>query len=490
MKFNSFSGNLNATVGVFFDSFAKIAISIAVMTGAIHLAPEVIHHQVIPGVCFGLFLLNLAYYLQAKYMMTKSERNVTALPSGLQSSCVFVWLFAVMLPISSKTGNPLLAYHVVLVANFLNAIFFTIISVILIKCKKYIPKTALFSGLAGSAFTWLAVNNLPILVAHPLSGLLPLFIMLILMFAKYDKNIPLIMLGVIIGTIIALVTNEFTVNHDLINQGLYVHLPKFAWLPLDGIVINYCIQFLPLIIAFAIIDAISAVQTLEEARLSDDKFNPYTSLFISGGISGLSAFFGNPFAMALFFGHSSWKRANATANYSLFNGFIYLLLAFSGVAQLLVAVIPDWVALPVLIIIGLMTTAVSFSALEKEEYILLVIGIIPILIELIYNKLELLGFQHNIDILSDPAIHGMFILSKGSILFSMLITSMFYYVMKHRWMSSFICVIFLLICSTFGLIHSQSPQLVFFSTMNYFYICLAAILLFITVITKNARTKI
>lgn len=487
---NNFSGNLNATVGVFFDSFAKIAISIAVMAGAIHLAPDVIHHQVIPGVCFGLFMLNIAYYLQAKYMISKTGQTITALPSGLQSSCVFVWLFAVMLPISSKTGNPLLAYHVVLVANFLNAIFFTIISIVLIKCKQYIPKTALFSGLAGSAFTWLAVNNLPLLVAHPLSGLLPLFVMLILMFAKYDKNVPLIMLGVIIGTIIALLTNEFTINHDLINQSIYMHLPKFAGLPLENTVITYCMQFLPLIIAFAIIDAISAVQTLEEARLSDDKFNPYTSLFISGGISGLSAFFGNPFAMALFFGHSSWKRANATADYSLFNGLIYLLLAFSGVAQLLVAIIPDWVALPVLIIIGLMTTAVSFSALEKEEHILLVIGIIPILIELIYNKLELLAFQHNIEILSDPTIHGMFILSKGAILFSMLMTSMLYYVMKRRFMSSFICVIFLLVCSTLGLIHSQSPQLVFLSSMNYFYISLAAILLVITMVTRNVRTKI
>ncbi|MDD3266628.1 MAG: hypothetical protein PHC75_05540 [Burkholderiales bacterium] len=490
MKYNNFSGNLNATVGVFFDSFAKIAISIAVMTGAIHLAPEIVHHQVIPGVCFGLFMLNLAYYLQAKYMTRKTGQSITALPSGLQSSCVFVWLFAVMLPISSRTGNPLLAYHVVLVANFLNAIFFTIVSIILITCKKYIPKTALFSGLAGSAFTWLAVNNLPLLVAHPLSGLLPLFVMLILMFAKYDKNVPLIMLGVIFGTIIALLTNEFTVNNNLINQSIYLHLPQFAGLPLDSNVINYCLQFLPLIIAFAVIDAISAVQTLEEARLSDDKFNPYTSLFISGGISGLSAFFGNPFAMALFFGHSSWKRANATANYSLFNGLIYLLLAFSGVAQLLVAVIPDWVALPVLIIIGLMTTAVSFQALEKDEHILLVIGIIPILIELIYNKLELLAFQHNIEILNDPTIHGMFILSKGAILFSMLITSMLYYVMKRNWGSAFICVIFLLVCSTLGLIHSQSPQLIFFSTMNYFYISLAFILLFIALVTKNARIKI
>lgn len=490
MRFNSFSGNLNATVGVFFDSFAKIAISIAVMSGAIHLAPEVIHHQVIPGVCFGLFMLNLAYYLQARYMTNKTGHTVTALPSGLQSSCVFVWLFAVMLPISSKTNNPLLAYHVVLVANFLNAIFFTIISVILIKAKRYIPKTALFSGLAGSAFTWLAVNNLPLLVAHPLSGLLPLFVMLILMFAKYDKNIPLIMIGVIVGTIIALLTNEFTINHSLIDQSIYVHLPQFAWLPFNNNVIHYCMQFLPLIIAFAIIDAISAVQTLEEARLSNDKFNPYTSLFISGGISGLSALFGNPFAMALFFGHSSWKRANATANYSLFNGLIYLVLAFSGMAQLMVAVIPDWVALPVLIIIGLMTTAVSFSALEKDEHILLVIGIIPILIELIYNKLELLAFQHNIEILSDPTIHGMFVLSKGSILFSMLMTSMFYYVMKHRFVSSFVCVIFLLVCSTLGLIHSQEPQLVLLSPMNYFYISLAVILLVITMVTRNAKTRI
>lgn len=485
IKYSSFSGNLNATIGVFFDSFAKIAISIAVMIGAIKLSPEIIHHRVIPGVCLGLFVLNFMYYWQARVMSKNTGKFVTALPSGLQSSCVFVWLFAIMLPISSKTGNPLLAYHVVLLANLLNAIIFILISFLLIKFQKFIPKTALFSGLAGSAFTWLAVNNLPMLAAHPLSGLLPLFVMLILIFAKYDKNIPLIMLGVIFGTIIALATKEFTINHNLIQNNLYFHIPQIAMISFDNDVLRYCLEYSPLIIAFAIIDAISAVQTLEEAKLSNDQFNPYTSLFISGSVSGASAFCGNPFAMALFFGHSSWKKANATANYSLFNGTIYLILAFTGIAQLLVATIPDWVALPVLIIIGLTTTAVSFAALDKEEYILLVIGIIPILMELIYNKLELLAFQHNINILTDPTIHGMFILSKGSILFSMLMTSMFYYIMKHKWLSSVICVLLLFICSTFGLIHSQSPHIILFSPMNYFYISLALILFFITLVKRN-----
>jgi len=480
------NANLNATIGVFFDSFAKITISIAVLSTSIHLPLSVISQQILPGLCISLFLLNYLYYRQARKLTFNLKRKVTALPSGLQASCVFVWLFAIMLPIATSTNNPLLAYKVALLANLINAIIFIIAGILLVKFLHYIPSPALFSGLAGSAFTWLAINNLPTLFEHPLSGLLPMLIILAIMIARIKINAPIIMIGIIIGTIIAIVTNEFKldISHNLHYFNLY--LPKLIPLDLSNTVIEHCFKYLPLIFAFALIDAVSAVQILEESKLSNDKFNPYQSILISGIISGLSSLLGNPFAMALFFGHYSWKQQGADYRYSLYNGIIYLFIGLTGVALILINMIPEWVTLPILIIIGITTTSVSFQGLVKEEYILLVVGIIPILTELIHSKLELLALQNHIQNISQlSGMNGLFILAKGSILFSLLLTSAFYYIMYKRWLHASFGFILLCLFASTGLIHSQTPGIHVFSLINYTYIICALLCLFMHFLYKQ-----
>ncbi len=487
LKINQ-SANLNATIGVFFDSFAKIAVSIAVLTSIIHLPQDIINHNILPGLCFSLFLLNFAYFWQAKNLSKKTNTSVTALPSGLQASCVFVWLFAIMLPIATKTGNPLLSYKVALLANLINAIIFIIVGMLLIKLLKYIPSPALFSGLAGSAFTWLAINNLPTLFEHPLSGLLPLLVILAISIARIKVNIPIIMLGVLLGTIIAFVSKEFQwVNPDLHSYQIYI--PQFIWLDVSSEVLDHCYSYLPLIIAFAIIDAVSAIQILEESKLSNDHFNPYSAILTSGLISGFSSIMGNPFAMALFFGHYSWKQQGADYKFSLYNGLIYLILGLTGLSILLISLIPEWVTLPVLIVIGITTTAVSFEALKKKEYILLIIGIIPILTELIYNKLELLSTENHItNFMQLRGVNGLFILAKGSILFSLLLTSIFYFIMYRKWIPAAYGFILLIILSGFGLIHSQTPKIQFLSHINLTYL-ICAIICIITGFLAERITK-
>jgi AGZA family xanthine/uracil permease-like MFS transporter len=468
--------NVTATIGVFFDSFAKLAISISVLIGEIKLPIDLVYQQIIPSVCFGLSILGLAYYYQAKRLAKLGQELVTALPNGLQASCVFVWLFAIMLPIATRTHNPILAYKVALVANLLNAIIFSFVGILLIKFKRYIPKSALFSGLAGSALTWLALNNLPSLFEHPLSGLLPFLIILGFNLAQFKSRLPIVILGIISGTLIALVTGEFHWSFANTLNLVGFNLPHWYSLDFSPLVLQTCETYLPLIIAFAIIDAVSAVQVLEECRYSKDNFDPIQSILISGIISGASAWLGNPFAMALFYGHYSWKKSGANSNYVLYNSLIYALLGATGIASLLVGLIPAWVTLPILIVVGLTTTAISFSALDSREYILLVIGAVPIISELIYNKLELLALQvHITNFTSQPEIAGLALLAKGSILFGLLLSTCCYYVMYQRWYMAAISCVILSIANSVGLIHASTPTLSLFNAMNYVYWSLAFI---------------
>ncbi|MFN7094412.1 MAG: hypothetical protein ACK4M7_03520, partial [Burkholderiales bacterium] len=89
--FSSSSGNSSAFFGVFFDSFAKIAISVSVLATQIGLTDVIVYQQIMPGLCFSLFILNFCYYYQAKRLSLRLNRVVTAIPCGLQANCVFVW---------------------------------------------------------------------------------------------------------------------------------------------------------------------------------------------------------------------------------------------------------------------------------------------------------------------------------------------------------------------------------------------------------------
>lgn len=485
------TGDTSASIGVFFDSFSKIAISVSVLVGLIGLDSNIIYQKIMPGTCSALFLLNFFYYWQAKRLTQTTGIATTAIPSGLQASCVFVWLFAIMLPIVLKTHDPLLAYHVALVANLINAGIYIISGVLLCRFKHLIPKPALFGALAGTAFTWLSVNNMGIVFNHPISGVLPLFLMLLLFFGNIKTKISPLLLGIVLGCALAYFSHDEVVHRSL-NGVASLILPNFY---IDGMfnyrVISYVWEYLPIIIAFSLIDAISAVQILEEVALSGEKPNPYSSILISGAISGASAFFGNPFAMALFYGHATWKKALATANYSLWVGCIFLVIGCFGLVNIVIDYIPDWVTISVLIFIGISTTSICFANLEKEYYPILVIAMIPILIEMMFNKLELLAVAAHIkNIRSLLDSDGMLIIAKGSVLFSISFASLLYYVSIRRWLLATTTCMVMLLLSVGGFIHAETPGLHFNQPMNIVYVTMSLFCLIVYFTSKYGIFKI
>lgn len=481
------SGNTSALFGVFFDSFAKIAISVSVLIGLIGLDSNIVYRQIMPGLCVSLFVLNIAYFLQALQMSKSLKYKVTALPCGLQASCVFVWLFAIMLPIASKTHNALLAYHVALVANFINAIIYTIFGFLLYRFKRLIPNQALIGGLAGSAFTWLTINNIGLIFNHPISGVIPLMLLLIIFIGKFRSRLSPVILGIILGSILAILTHEITPVLNLHNDGII--FPKIVNFNIvTSEVLSYVKQYLPLIVSFAIIDAISAVQIMEETSASGDTFNAYSSILISGIISGMSALLGNPFAMALFFGHASWKKMHATYNYALWVALAFLIIGSFGLASTVIAVIPDWVTLPVLIFIGISTTSLCFGMVEKKYFPIIVIAIIPILIEMLYNKLDVLATQGHINNL-DKLLggDGLQILANGSVLFSIGFSGLLVYIMERNWLMAIVYGLLMLGLSIFGFIHAHTPGWYLYAPMNVVYLSLICFCLYGYFFMKRAK---
>jgi AGZA family xanthine/uracil permease-like MFS transporter len=470
------SGDFSAVFGVFFDSFAKIAISVSVLINLIGLSNVIVYQKIMPGVCVSLALLNFSYYLQAKLMAKQTKIRITAIPSGLQASCVFVWLFAIMLPIATKTHNPILAYEVALVANLINAVTFSLGGVFLYRFRNLIPQPALLGSLAGCAFTWLTVNNIGMIFNHPISGVLPLIFLLAIFIGNFRLKVSPVLVGIILGSGLALCCHE--IHPDIhFSQALYFSLPTFSLPAFNNVlVMHYVLQYLPLIVSFALIDAVSAVQIMEETKLSQDNFRPYQSILISGIISGASAFLGNPFAMALFFGHASWKKIKATHNYAFWVSLLFILISLFGFIDIIIAYVPDWVTLPILIFIGTSTTSLCFANIDPRYYSVLVVAIVPILIEMTYNKLDLIATQgHLTDLNSFLGGNGVQTLAKGSVLFSIGFASFLVYLIERKWGKAALISLIMLILSGIGFIHAVTPGFYLEAPMNIVYVVMLII---------------
>lgn len=461
------SGDVSATFGVFFDSFTKIAISVVLCLGTIGLSPNIVYKQILPGVSLALLVLHLAYYIQAK-LMSKHHPHITALPAGLQSSCVFVWLLALMLPISLETHNPLLAYQVALLANFINGILFIVFGLLFVKFKSLIPRQVLLGVMAGTAFTWLTLNNIAVIFNHPISGVIPLIFLLIALITKLKLPISAVAISAIMGCVLAIMLGEI---HPLHVMTLKWSLPSlYLFKLINPLLWHYIWSYLPLIIAFAIIDAISAIQIIEEAYISSIRFNPTITILISGVISSLSALFGNPFALGLFFGHSSWSEIKATYRYPVVIATMFALTGFCGLLAIIVHYVPDWISLSILIFIGTSTTALALAEIEAKYYVIVLIAFIPIMLEMVYTKISVINHSLNATALNlTIGGNGLFILSHGAILSSLFLASYFFYMLDKLYIRAIIMAIILLVLSTLGLIHVASPGFYLAAPMNYAY---------------------
>ncbi|MHC4798959.1 MAG: NCS2 family permease, partial [Planctomycetota bacterium] len=76
-----------------------------------------IYQHIMPGVAVSLLIGNLFYALQAHWVARREGRSdVTALPYGINTPSLLVYVFFVMMPAYNRTQNPYFAWQMGLIA--------------------------------------------------------------------------------------------------------------------------------------------------------------------------------------------------------------------------------------------------------------------------------------------------------------------------------------------------------------------------------------
>lgn len=306
--------DFDATVGTFFDGFSKILVAIAVLSGTLCISSDVIFGTMMPGIGLGVLLLNGFFWYDARREAKKrNQPGLVAMPAGLQAGRIFIWLFSIMVPVYVGTGDAMLAFNVGVFANFIAGFIFVLGAIIIKFLLKVIPSSALFGALAGGAIVFLVLNPLIDMFQMPLIGWISFIVLLVIYLAKINTGkVPSAFIAIAIGSAVAwILGNMDPAGISVATQNLGFYLPKITFDMFNPTVMSEAMKYLPIIIVFTISEVITGIQAVEQAKECGDEFNPTRLLIAAGLISSISALFGNPFALALYWGYPAWKEIKA-----------------------------------------------------------------------------------------------------------------------------------------------------------------------------------
>lgn len=476
--------DVDATIGVFFDGFTKVIAGVGILSGVIGISGKTVFGNIMPGI--GLAVLLYAIYLWWEGVnLAKTTKNpdVTAIPGGLVAGRFFVWLFAIMGPTFWSTQDATLAWQVGLWAQLIGGVVFIAAAFVAPFILKILPKPALFGSLAGGALAWLFLSPIGDLFGKPVVGFISLFLVLILYAGNFKVKIPVAIIAIGVGTIVAWVTGVMSpqaVADSFSNVGFNFPLPVIGFLNINAL--SYTLSnFMPIIIVFSFGEVISALQGIEQARLGGDVYNEKRVIIMTSVISMITAFFGNPFPMGVYWGHVGWKKIKAGTGYMLGVGGLYIFLCITGLVAIATSAIPVESTLPMLIFIALASAAQSFEITKAKYLSATVLAMAIPIVEILWEKVTSaagLTKDWTIDMLSGQGIaSGYEVMSQGATFTGIIWGAVIVFSIDNKWMNAAIASFIGSALAFFGIINAKSLGILANPTFTYLYLGLGAFFL-------------
>ncbi len=433
-------GDLDASIGVFFDGFSKVIVAVAILLGTFSLDGGTVFGTMMPGVLVTVLVMNGGLWLYYRHIAkTRGDRDLTAVPAGLQAGRMFIWLYSIMLPVFSTTGDAELAFRVGVLAHFIGGAVFIIGAFVVPLILRIVPAGALFGSLAGGAMAFLVLQSMDGTLKMPLVGWLSLIVLFVIYLGKVNTKLPAALIAIVVGAGIAWVTGVMsfsTVTESLQNVGFY--LPKVTFGIFSGEVISQTLPFLPIIIVFSLNEVITGIQAVEQAKECGDTFFTTTKpLVLCGVASMVGALFGNPLAVGLYWGYPGWKKMGSGTGYHL--GIVGL----TGLSAIITAFIPEAVVLPILVFVGISSYSQAFEVVSKKYYPAVIMASLPVVMDFIMDNV------------AEGKLEGFWAFDPGSAFVGLLVGCVFVFIIDNAWLKAAVTNVVALGLTGIGMIHSQ-----------------------------------
>ena len=402
--------DLDGFFGLFVDNLIQLLLILTLCSGLCGMTGEnsyLLFKHILPGAAVSILIGNLFYAWQARRLAIKEGRSdVTALPYGINTPSLLIYVFFVMNPVFNKaigdgqtTGDAArLAWEMGLVACIGSGLIEFFGAFVADAVRQRTPRAALLSTLAGIAIGFISMGFAMQIFQKPIIAMLPLAIVLITYFAQvpFPWNLPGGMIAVLLGTAIAWILTglstfwpgapdwlrESTMTVSAVQNAtkmLGLYLPEFVGVRVLQLLADPSkwVGFLSVIVPMGLFNLIGSLQNIESSEAGGDRFSTRSSLAANGVGTISAALFGSCFPTTIYIGHPGWKALGARAGYSTLNGLVVTIICLTGTVELINSLVPMESGIAIVLWIGIIITAQAFSAVPREHAPAVAIGLFP-----------------------------------------------------------------------------------------------------------------
>jgi AGZA family xanthine/uracil permease-like MFS transporter len=456
--------DLDGFFGLMIDNLIQLVLIVSLCRELIHLPDSYIFGRILPGAAVSILFGNVFYAWQARQLARQTGRDdITALPYGINTVSLFAYVFFIMLPVYQESKDPIWAWKVGLVACFFSGVIEMLGAFVAERVRSVTPRAALLSALSGIAITFISMDFVFRIFAHPLIALAPMAVIFVAYFShqRLPLGLPGGMAAVAIGTVLGWLLAPMKGLGAAPSMSLA--LPVFAGHPLwEALTHPASLDFFSVILPMGIFNVVGSLQNIESAEAAGDSFPTFPSLMANGVGSVVAALFGSVLPTTIYIGHPGWKRLGARSGYSVLNGIFIGFLCLTGTIQLVLSFIPLEAGIGILLYIGIIIVAQSFQETPKEHAPAVALGIVPALAAwamlMVESGLRAAGKSLYAVGLApfgqSPAMHGMISLQQGFIFTSMILAAIGVALIERRFERAGLWSLAAAALSALGVIHA------------------------------------
>lgn len=474
-------GDFSAFWALFTDNFTNLLVISGICGVVFKMPNEIVFGRIVPGAT--LFLaVGVFFYSWLAHRLAQQEQrdDVTALPFGISTPVMFVYLFGVIGPIYWTTGNALAAWQVGLGAGFVGGIVAALGCLIGPFIQRVTPRAGMLGTLCGIALVFIGTVALATVFESPIIG----FVSLMFVFwglvgqLKLPFNIPAGLVALLVATCIALMMGQSSVSLDGVD--FYLPMPYIGDMITGLQYLFKSPELLLLLIPVQIYNFIETMNNVESASAAGDKYPVGSAMLFDGVATSLSAVMGNPFPTTVYIGHPGYKRIEARAGYTAMVGVVLLLASTFGLLAFLSNLIPLAATAPVLVYIAITLISESAAACPRRHGMAIGMAMMPHVSSLMMVKWNALkdALDENgvtglpddlldpklIDAMNSQGAHvvGHSVLANGSIITGMIWGAFTALIIDHKLTRAGYFTLTAALMSSVGIIHGSQlhwPQL-------------------------------
>lgn len=398
--------DLSAFWALFTDNLTNLILLSGVCKFVFNMPTEIVFGRIVPGAAVAILAGVMVYAWMAKRLAARTGRDdVTALPYGISTPVMFVYLFGVIGPIYWTTNDALLAWQVGIGAGFIGGIVAALGALIGPFLKSVTPRAGMLGTLCGIALVFIGTVSLANIFEEPVIGFVSLLIIVWGLVGRFRLpfNIPAGLLALMVGTAIALGMGKSSISMD--GVGFYPPIPYIGDL-FAGIAHLFANPELFLVlIPVQIYNFIETMNNVESAEACGDEY-PVAACQVTDGVGTMvGALFGSPFPTTVYIGHPSYKRIDARCGYILLVGAVFFLAAVFGLLAFLSNLVPLAAAAPILVYVSIVLLSESAGSVRKPHLMAIAVAIMPHISEFVTVKWSsMLNALRNLGVENLPAL--------------------------------------------------------------------------------------